>query len=142
MRDELTPADIAQLQGAILTAALTGTPLPGGAAVTIPELATAARAEERVVLLQDNLNLDALQRITTPIVVASKPEIAQLAASGTDVLFLCFRPLQRHGDAIALVLDVGLQQAFGSLPLGGVMVEFEDTGDGWTTTSPPAAFAV
>lgn len=141
MDDELRPEDAAQLQGWVLTAALTGKPLPGGAAITLPELAAAVRDGQRITVLQDNVDPAALQGVTTPVELANRSRLAELAASGTEVVYVSLRPIQRDGNVATVVLEVGLERASGPSTLGGVVTEFRHSPTGWTAANPPGAFA-
>jgi antitoxin (DNA-binding transcriptional repressor) of toxin-antitoxin stability system len=141
MDNQLSPEDVAQLQRWVLTAALTGEPLPGGAAIELPELVAAVKDGRRIIVLQDNVDSAALSGVTTPLVLANRSRLAELAAAGADVMYVNFRPIQRHGDAATVVLEVGLERASGSSTLGGVVAEFPHNPSGWTTANPPAAFA-
>jgi hypothetical protein len=141
MDNQLTSEDAAQLQRWVLTAALTGEPLPGGAAITLPELVAAVKEGQRITVLHDNVDSAALQGVTTPVVLATRSRLTQLAASGSDVVYVNFRPIQRHGDTATVVLEVGVERASGTVTLGGVVTDFRQGAAGWTAVDPPAAFA-
>lgn len=141
MDNQLRSEDAEQLQRWVLTAALTGEPLPGGATITLPELVAAVRDGRRITVLQDNVDSAVLRGMTTPLVLANRSRLAELAASGADVMYVNFRPIQRHGDAVTVVLEVGLERASGPSILGGVVTEFHHSPAGWTAVNPPAAFA-
>src|ERR1700710_2511896 len=82
MDNQLSPEDVAQLQRWVLTAALTGEPLPGGAGIELPELVAAVKDGRRIIVLQDNVDSAALSGVTTPLMLANRSRLAELAAAG------------------------------------------------------------
>lgn len=141
MDSQLASEDAAELQRWVLIAALTGEPLPGGATITLPELVAAVREGRRIAVLQDNVDSATLRGVTMPVLLATRSRMAELAASGTDVVYVNFRPIQRHGDTATVVLEVGIERAAGPVTLGGVVTDFHRGPAGWTVADPPASFA-
>lgn len=92
-------------------------------------------------MLQDNVDPAALQGVTTPVELANRSRLAELAASGTEVVYVSLRPIQRDGNVATVVLEVGLERASGPSTLGGVVTEFRHSPAGWTAANPPGAFA-
>ena len=140
MAADSDPRDVAELQDLVLTSALTGDPLPGGATVTLPELAQVS-AMDHIYLLDENLSASVAARHSSqPFQVIDRSCLAHTAGTAGDVMYLSFAPVEVRGDQAVVRLDVNAERSTGPVALGGVVVRFHRTGDGWLA-SPPATFA-
>jgi hypothetical protein len=140
MDDERESRDVAELQQIVLTSALAGEPLPGGATIMLPELAQIV-ARDRIYVLDENLSASiAHHNWPKPVQIVNRSWLAQPAASEGDVMYLSFAPVELHGDSAVVRLDVGIERSTGPTTLGGVVIEFQRTPNQWVA-NPPRTFA-
>jgi hypothetical protein len=152
-RDRAAPADavpvapavddaaLAELQVALLRAALHGAPLPGGAAA--PALPDRALLPTRapVPLVDEHLASGLAELLPSDVRVVAPAAVGCTDSEGGA--HLRFAPPRLEGDALRLVLEVRLVASGGRPhPLGGLDVGFRRAVDGvWLAADAPRAFA-
>lgn len=142
---KLTEEALGQMQGAMLQAILTGSPLPGQSRpLDLPDLPQLLN-QPAVILSSENLGGPIhLQDPTKPVYILSEEVIQERAQDEGRLLYLQFQPPQSVADGILLTLAIQVAQGQRGLPslgMSGLQVTFQRKGKGWQATDETAAFA-
>ena len=138
--------ELNELQRAVLSAVLEGSPLPGRNEPTeLPDLPLVAGGPI-VLVAEENLSgpLGDVSGVKL-IRVAPEREIAARAGVTGDVAYLAFGPVEPDGDDVAFRLDARLASSTSAAPtltLSGLLLRFRETPEGWRAAEQPALSAV
>ena len=143
--DALTNETLGELQGTMLQAILTGTPLPGRKEpIELPDLERLV-AQPDVILSSENLGGPLRVRNPSQAVHILSPEaIGERARDQAGALYLRFQPAQTTGGGVLLTLVIEVAQPGARLPrlgMSGIQVTFRHTDTGWKVDPDTAAFA-
>jgi hypothetical protein len=142
---KLSDETLGQLQGAMLEALLTSSPLPGHSRMlNLPDLPLVL-GQPDVVVSSENLGGPVrLPGLTRPIYILSEEAILQRAQNQGDFQYLWFQPPQSIQDGVLLTLQIRIAQRAPNLPilgLSGVQVTFRQSGTRWQAAEETAGFA-
>ncbi len=144
--DTTLPEDVlGQMQGEMLQAILTGSPLPGQShPLDLPDLAQLLD-QPAVILSTENLGGPIyIQDATRPVYILSEEAIQERVRSEGRFLYLRFEPPQDMSGDVLLTLAIQIAQGERGLPrlgMSGLQVTFQQTDTGWQATDETAAFA-
>jgi hypothetical protein len=137
-------SEVAALQEQVLRSLLSGEPLPGGPALTLPDLAFVT-ARDAVLLLDEHLQGPLTLATGKPLQLVGRAELRAVHARGGTTAYLQFDPpslasraVTGKSDRVELTLRARLvtDTTQGELGLSAVQVAFERLGSGWVAQAP------
>jgi hypothetical protein len=134
----------AELQAAVLGAALGTRSLPGGQTIQFPDAMFFSRQPESYVLDENLAGALPTESFPIPVRVFSRAELAAAAEQRGELAYWQFRPVVYNGDEIRIGLDGRIVRGDASasaLGLSGVDVKFVRQGDAWVAAGPPTYVA-
>ena len=142
---KLSDKALGQLQGMMLEAILTASPLPGHSRpLDLPDLPLVL-GQPAVVLSSENLGGPiSVKGAAKPLYILAEEAIVERAQREGDLNYLRFQPPHRIEGGVLLTLQISIAPRVPGSPvlgLSGVQVTFHRSGRRWQAAEETAAFA-
>ena len=142
---KLSDKALGQLQGMMLEAILTASPLPGHSRpLDLPDLAL-AQGQPGILLSSENLGGPiSVLGAPKPVYILPEEAILERAQREGDLFYLRFQPPHRVEGGVLLTLQISIAPRVPGSPvlgLSGVQVTFHRSGRRWQAAEETAAFA-